>query len=191
MDHGVIFHYEQGRIHKGIDQSLGKWTQHSGFSNSTWMEQESQSIGAWLLYVQQNTMFTGDARAKWRRKVLRLHFNCKYFVTCFLTTQQVRRSRSMGSKLSVTSGLVQQECSSCCGRTVPRVTSPVPIFFPFLCKQAGKALNLSKAIFRPNATYRNQAHGFFEALANRGKQRELTHLLHQIVLDYLTSLWLG
>lgn len=134
MDHGVIFHYEQGRIHKGIDQSLGKWTQHSGFSNSTWMEQESQSIGAWLLYVQQNTMFTGDARAKWRRKVLRLHFNCKYFVTCFLTTQQVRRSRSMGSKLSVTSGLVQQECSSCCGRTVPRVTSPVPIFFPFLCK---------------------------------------------------------
>lgn len=78
MGHGVIFHYEQGRIHKEIDQSLGKRTQQCGFSNSTWMEQESPSIRAWLLYVQQNTMFTGDARAKWRRKVLRLHFNCKY-----------------------------------------------------------------------------------------------------------------
>ena len=131
-----------------------KQTQQCSFSFFTRMKQESLSIRAWLLYVQQNTMFTGEARAKWRRKVLRLHFNCKYFETYFLTTQQMKRSKSKRNKLSVTSGLVQQECSSCCGRTVPRVTSPVPIFFPFLCKQPGKALNLSKAIFSINATYR-------------------------------------
>ena len=51
------------------------------------------SIWAWLLYSRIR-VFTG-ARAKWRRITFpSLHFRCKYFVTCSLTTRQVRRSRS-------------------------------------------------------------------------------------------------